>query len=417
MPIIREPARDLPVTGSYDLVVVGGGVAGVAAALAGARAGASVALIEKEYGLGGLATLGNIIVYEPLCDGHGRQIVGGLGEELLKRSVRDLGRDCRRLGLERAPACWTGSGSDEERSQKRYVARYNPAAFQLELEALITEAGIDLWYDTRLCQVIRAGDRITHLVIENKDGRGALACGVVVDASGDADVCHLAGETTVSLDTNVLAGWHYCLRDDELSLRALSKRFPDDGGTEGTEGPLFSGVRARDVTRQVVGSRAWIREQFATLRAKHPGVDIQPVALASFPNFRMTRRLETSCTLRGSDENRWFDDCIGMTGHWRRRGPVYALPWRSIRADRVRNLMAVGRCMASSDQAWDCTRVIPPAIVTGEAAGVAAALAMQGLEGDLHRLDIGVLQDRLRSQGAIIDRSLIPGEVARVAGG
>ncbi len=86
---IKEPARQLPISGSYDIAVIGGGIAGVSAAIAAARQGASVCLIEKENALGGLATLGNIVVYLPLCDGLGHKVSGGVSEELLKLSVRD----------------------------------------------------------------------------------------------------------------------------------------------------------------------------------------------------------------------------------------------------------------------------------------------------------------------------------------
>ena len=74
-----EPAKRLPVSGEFDVIVVGGGIAGVAAAIAAARNGADVCLLEKEFGLGGLATLVNIIKYLPLCDGLGNQVIGGLG--------------------------------------------------------------------------------------------------------------------------------------------------------------------------------------------------------------------------------------------------------------------------------------------------------------------------------------------------
>ena len=89
---VVEPERRVPVTGVYDVVVAGGGIAGVAAAVAAARAGASVCLLDKESALGGLATLGNVITWLPICDGRGRQVIGGLGEELLRLSVIDGGR-------------------------------------------------------------------------------------------------------------------------------------------------------------------------------------------------------------------------------------------------------------------------------------------------------------------------------------
>mgnify|MGYP004481321329 FL=1 len=84
---ITEPTRKIPVTGEYDVAVCGGGVAGIAAALSAARGGAKTLLIEKQFALGGLATLGLVTIYLPLCDGNGRQVSFGLAEELMLLSI------------------------------------------------------------------------------------------------------------------------------------------------------------------------------------------------------------------------------------------------------------------------------------------------------------------------------------------
>lgn len=407
MPTIREPARDLPVIGAWDVIVVGGGIAGVAAALAAARNGARTALIERCFGLGGLATLGNVVIYEPLCDGRGRQVIGGLGEELLLRSVADL--RCKQLQIQfrPAPVCWKADGDRSERAKDRYEAAFNPFSFQIELEAMLAEDGVELWYDTRLCACVRDGARISHLIVENKEGRAAMACGAVVDASGDADVCAIVGEPTAEVDTNVLAGWHYLIEDGRLKIQAMSKAFSDDTGVAGSDGPLLSGVKARDVTRHVVATRAWIRERVQARRAKDPAAEVHPFALPSIPSFRMTRRLAAPFTLLAEHVHTWFDDAIGLTGDWRRSGPVWALPWRCLRAEGCRNLLAAGRCISSAGRAWDMSRVIPTCAVTGEAAGTAAALAVRGHGGDAHALPVPELQAQLRRQKVILDPALV----------
>lgn len=407
MTAIREPARELPLAASYDVIVAGGGIAGVAAALAAARNGARTAVLERCFGLGGLATLGNVVIYEPLCDGRGRQVIGGLGEELLLRSVADLRTTRKEIQFRPAPACWRPDGDPAARTRERYEAAFNPFGFQIEMEALLADAGVDIWYDTRVCAVVQHGPRITHLVIENKDGRGAMACAAVVDASGDADVCHLAGEPTETLETNVLAGWHYLLEDGALRIQAMTKPFPDDASARGAEGPLLSGVRARDVTRHVLETHAWIRQRVAARRAKDPAADVHAFALPALPNFRMTRRLSSSFTLLAAHAHQWFDDAIGLTGDWRRSGPVWALPYRCIRAEANRNLLAAGRCISSAGRAWDMSRVISTCAVTGEAAGTAAAMAARGHDGDCHALPVARLQERLRQQRAIIDPALV----------
>lgn len=110
---LDEPARKTPIVGAYDVAVVGGGVAGIAAALAAARCGAKTILIEKQFALGGLATLGLVTIYLPLCDGCGRQVSFGLAEELLRLSIRHGWED-------RYPAPWLENGTQEERKKRRF---------------------------------------------------------------------------------------------------------------------------------------------------------------------------------------------------------------------------------------------------------------------------------------------------------
>jgi len=405
---VLEPARALPVAQGYDVLVVGGGIAGIAAALAAARNGARTALVERSFGLGGLATLGNVTVYLPICDGYGHQVIGGLGEELLLRSVVDLRRTQNALYFSGPPEHWRrGAATSERAGKRRYESRFNPYAFQIELEAMAKADGVDLWYDTRLCAVLGEGDRIRHVVLENKDGRTAFACRAVVDASGDADACYLAGEATQSLDNNVLCGWHYELSDGVGRIHPWTRRANNQGGKEGAEGPLFAGDKARDVTEHVLQTRAEIRAQFAQRRLEKPDVDVQPFGLASIPCFRMTRRLVGSFSLMEGHDHRWFDDAIGMTGHWWKKGPIYAIPYRALLGVRMKNLLAAGRCISSDPSAWDVTRAIPTCALTGEAAGTAAAMACAGYDGDAHALPVAALQARLIERGNILDASLM----------
>ncbi len=295
---IREPARDLRVAESADVVVAGGGVAGIAAAVAAARSGASVLLLERTCTPGGLATAGNVAIYLPICDGRGRQVLGGLAEELLRLSVADLRREVPAAGFFREPAAWRDPAATPGERAKggRFQTGFDPAAFSLALEALLLREGVRILYDTRVCAIARAiardGAAISHLVVENKSGRAAVACRAVVDATGDADVCFLAGERTESLATNVPACWYYAATaagggaggsgESPVRLRYLSNPYDKDAGTGGgAAGPFFRGDDAAGLTAQLLASRDRVRADLAKLRAERPEADVQPFALPS----------------------------------------------------------------------------------------------------------------------------------------
>ena len=119
----------------------------------------------------------------------------------------------------------------------------------------------------------------------------------------------------------------------------------------------------------------------------------------------MTRRLAGRHVLCGKDESTFFDDTIGMTGDWRKAGPVYCIPYRSLVAVKTKNLITAGRCISASDDGWDVTRAIGVCALTGEVAGTAAALSVKDGT-DLSRMNITMLQDTLREQNVIINKSL-----------
>ena len=391
-----EPARKTPVWGSYDVVVAGGGVAGIAAALAAARNGAKTALVERQFLLGGLATAGLVTIYLPLCDGMGNQVSFGIAEELLRLSIR--------YGAEAEyPAAWLDGGDSKARREKRFRVRFNASVFAIAAEQLLLQSGVTLLYGTSICGVSAdaAGERVNALLVENKTGRGALEAGMFIDATGDADVLAQAGErTAVFAQGNVLAAWYYALEDGALCLHALGacdvpdKYKKDQAQVDENIGTFrFDGLDGMQLSRVTVQSHQRTLEDFL----KKGGIaDTHALtAIASIPQVRMSRRLDGAYTLDDDAMHVHFADSVGTFSDWRKAGPAYELPLGTLHGTRMKNLLAAGRCISVTDAMWDITRVIPVCAVSGEAAGTAAALTQ-----DMTHADVAKIQKRLCENGA-----------------
>ena len=131
MEYINEPSKNIPISHECDVLVCGGGIAGIASALAAARKGAKVLLLEREFTLGGLATLGLVTIYLPLCDGMGNQQIFGITEELLRLSIK-YGHEAR------YPKAWLEGGTfEEKRDGQRFLVQFNPQMFALAAEELL----------------------------------------------------------------------------------------------------------------------------------------------------------------------------------------------------------------------------------------------------------------------------------------
>ena len=408
---ITEPQQEIPVDSSFDVAVIGGGIAGVAAALAAARENVNVVLIEKQFGLGGLATLGNVIMYLPICDGNGKQVMGGICEELCHLSVAEIKEPLPKACFTPVPECWNTKETTEEilqkRTKKRFLTAFNPYAFQLAMEDLIDRSGITIMYDTRVCQTITKGDALSHLIVENKSGRLAIEAKTFIDASGDADVCAYAQCQTENSANNVLAAWHYQIINGNLNISKMSDRYDKEHFQgNGAVGPFFDGTNHRDVTRHTIESRKMINERMEKMREEKPEASIYPFGVTSIPCFRVTRRLVNEFSLGEQHMHQWMDDCVGLTGDWRRRGPVYPIPMRSLQSDQIKNLFTAGRCISADHSVVDVTRAIPTCAVSGEAVGMAAAMLVNDKITD-HVVPIEKLQKKLIAKGGLLDPKLL----------
>jgi ribulose 1,5-bisphosphate synthetase/thiazole synthase len=397
---ILEKQRTTHITHRCDVLVAGAGIAGVSAAIAAARNGAKVILLEREYGLGGLATLGLITLYLPLCDGEGNQMVHGIGEELLKLSIKH--------GAEQNyPKAWLENGTKEERIAKRYATQFNPHLFAIELESLLVDLGVTILYGTLACGVAMddSGKRIGAVIVENKSGRSAVAAKSVIDATGDADICKLAGVETVLYEKkNALASWYYFFSQSNVKLKmfGLADVIPDKQNQSSAkivnereaviDSKRYTGVDGPEISELVINSHQKMFADIMKMRESDPAC--VPVTISQIPLLRMTRRIEGLYTMDDTETDVYMEDSIGTTGDWRKRGPRYEIPFRTLYGKDVKNLLAAGRDISVTDAMWDITRVIPPCAVTGEAAGIAAAIC-----DDFAAIDIKELQHRLTAGG------------------
>lgn len=378
---------------NYDVAVCGGGFAGISAALAASREGKTVILFEKEYLLGGLGTAGLVTIFLPLCDGLGRQVSFGIAEELLKLSVT--------YGAEALyPENWLDGAGTRTENDKRYQVQYNPQVFAVLAEKLLLENGVDILYGSYVVAAEVEDQRISALAVENKSGRTVYRVGSVVDATGDCDIAKLAGAPTETYRRgNVLAAWYYSSDDAGYRLNQLGAAdIPEE---ERGEAPAaltnrrFTGLDGKEISEMVCLSHQKTLENWLKKRESNPNTVIS--TLATIPQLRMTRKIAGEYELSHNEMHKYFEDSVGLVSNWKKRGPVYEVPFRTLYNKSVKNLIAAGRCISVNETLWDVTRVIPCCAVTGQAAGTAAAMT-----NDFTSIDIPKLQEKLRQNGVVI---------------
>ena len=380
--------------GHYDVAVCGGGFGGISAALAAAREGKKVILLEKQYMLGGLGTAGLVTIYLPLCDGLGHQVSFGIAEELLKLSIT--------YGAEaRYPENWLDGVGSRTEKDKRYEVQYNAQVFAILAEQLLLREGVEILYGTYVVDVAVSGGRITELLVENKSGRQSIAVGSVVDATGDCDIAHFAGAPTDTFKQgNVLAAWYYFTDEKGYQLKMLGASDIPEEEKNGRERKTlvnrrFTGLDGRELTDMTVLSHETTLNDWLKRREENPNAVISTIA--TMPQVRMTRRIVGEYELSHVEEHTYFEDSIGMVSNWKKRGPVWEVPFRTLYSKAVKNLITAGRCTSVNETLWDVMRVIPCCAVTGQAAGLAAAMT-----DDFSTLDVKELQEKLVQNGVVL---------------
>ncbi len=419
VPTLREPARRVPVIAEPDVLVVGGGAAGLAAAVAAARDGASTMLVERYGHLGGLATGGLIILLLTLDDGAGRQVVAGLCQELVDRMTARGGTHYPPRGewdsddpalVERARRWGLVWGSGPHRV--RYSVAYDPEVFKLEADAMLTAAGVRPRFHTWATACVVEDGRITAVLLESKAGRQAVRPRMVIDATGDGDLFARAGEPYEHEQVHPWLWFRMAGVHEAESAPGLGRAFVHTLGdghvlvTWGGEGRIDRRIDATspdDLTHAEIACRRAAHEAAERLRATVPGFAHAYVTdTATQLGITESRRLTGRYVLGRDDLDHPFPDSIAVTGHWTKYACTYAIPYRSLLPSGISNLLVAGRCISVDHRVHHATKEIPACMATGEAAGTAAALAVRG-NGAAADVDVPALRAALRRRGAIVD--------------
>jgi len=405
---ISEPERKIPVIDNVDLLVCGGGFAGVAAAISAAKNGVKVMLLEKYGFLGGLVTAALVITTPPLNNGLNIEI-------------------CRRLKEKSVYARCENSGEEIE------LNALDPEIVKYELFHMLQEQGVDFLLHTYIVGSITEGNLIKGVIVENKAGRQAILAQIVVDATGDADVAAFAGApfrlvrkpmtmmfNMVGVDVKraleKLRTWgrirevvKEAIEKGELSFDlgvfrnfgapgvSLEKLVYEDELNVWSGNLLdMDGTNPKDLTRAEVITREHAMKLAIFLKSRVSGFEKSRIEYtATQVGVRATRQIlgEAVPSMEEVKKKKFVDTVVKPYANAEMR-----LPYGSILPQRVENLLVAGRCISAEEEAMGQLRLIPVCSATGEAAGTAAALAIHN-EISPRRIDVSILQKTLEKQG------------------
>lgn len=450
--------KNVEKTYTYDTVVCGGGFSGFAAAYAAAREGLKVVLIERNACLGGVGTQGLVNHILGVRSVNKKDFtyttcVGDVFEKLERRLLADGGAiHVDDIDLSFHPHGWKPSlsvGLIFDNEKMKYL-----------LEQMLCEVGVTILYGTDILDVVKEGNEITGVIVHNKSGMAVIRGECFVDATGDADICALAGcaflkgdedggMAAASLEMHVENVDYekltaYMKETDDVRFKALIGPLKESGQWKFpyeifisvmlTQKDVFmintirqvgiDGTDAESLSKAVIDGRRENFELFQVMKKHFPGFENAVIRqIAPAVGIRETRRIVGKYTLSVEDllTGKDFEDGIALSAYgWdmpnpkhpsyqpfhgiKRASPYTQIPYRCLLPKSVDNLIAVGRCVSVERETLGPVRVMGPCIAMGVAAGIATKQAME-CSNNYGAVDVAKLREKIVSYGGYVDRS------------
>jgi len=427
---MNSSEKDIPVVAESDVVVVGGGSAGVTAAVSAARNGCSVTLLERYHHLGGMASGGMVLVLDDMINGD-EIVVSGIVDEFVARMEKEgmavVPPVEDRYASDEMYRKWARWGVHNFHLPKKpqpivYAVAFDPDAWKRTSLDLIAENNINLRLHSWFADAIVEDGAVKGVICQTKNGRQAIRGDIVIDTTGDCDVALSAGAefttgqyivTTVfrlaNVDTEAADRFEYEEPEEFARINREARRIiggawemwwlktpiPGVVWCNCPHMPGYDGYSVEDLTRAEYEGRERMMGLYHYVRENMPGFEnSKMLGAAEQVGVRTTRMLTGEYVVTKDDivNRRYFTDTVC-------RGRDYYTPYRALLPKKVDQLIIAGRHYSAEPEAQKRSREIPPCMVQGEVAGVAASLALQE-DIKIRDVDYRKIQKQMRAQGA-----------------